>query len=333
MSVLADYLCFSGVSKMRKFLLGTWMIIFTLMCPTFAQNKMPTLLAPKEKEKLPLAEGNNLFCAGYIQSSPFISDWEVVGSTDEREQNIFSENDFLYVRRGLGNVQVGDEFLIVRPRGRFSTKFSNKGDLGIYIQEVGTAEVVRVKPEILVVRVKMSCDNILMGDLMVPKPNRVSPLYETRPPLDLFTEPSGKTMGRIVMARDGREALSAQQIVYIDLGSEDNVKVGDYFTIFRPLGKGGVLNSNQKESMSARDEGFQSRTYRGGKFSIMAPRKSGENASGPIVTTKEAKSRRPAGLRLVVGELVILNVKEKTATALITRNTQEIHPGDMVELQ
>lgn len=293
----------------------------------------PTIVTPKEKEKQPVAVGNNLFCAGYIQSSPFISDWEIVGSTDEREQNIYADNDFLYARRGLGNVQVGDEFLILRPRGRFSSRYSKKGDLGIYIQELGIAEVVRVLPELIVVKVKMSCDDILIGDLMIPKPNRVSPLYESRPPLDLFTEPNGKITGRIVMSRDAREALSAEQIVYIDLGSEDNVKVGDYFTIFRLLGRGGVVNLTPRETVSASDEGFRSRAYGGSKFSIMSPRKSGERATGPIVTTKDAKTRRPAGLRLIVGELVILNVKEKTATALITRNTQEIHPGDMVELQ
>jgi hypothetical protein len=31
--------------------------------------------------------------------------------------------------------------------------------------------------------------------------------------------------------------------------------------------------------------------------------------------------------------MVILNVKERTATALITRNAGEIHTGDMVEVQ
>ena len=38
-------------------------------------------------------------------------------------------------------------------------------------------------------------------------------------------------------------------------------------------------------------------------------------------------------LRKIVGEVVILNVKERTATAVITRTAQEIHTGDYVELQ
>ena len=50
------------------------------------------------------------------------------------------------------------------------------------------------------------------------------------------------------------------------------------------------------------------------------------------MTTEKAKEGRPA-IRKVVGELVVLNVKEKTATAMIVRNAQEIHTGDWVEVQ
>ena len=124
------------------------------------------------------------------------------------------------------------------------------------------------------------------------------------------------------MARDGQELLGREQIVYIDLGVEDNVKVGDYLTIYRPLGEGNLFKKSRNESISARDEGFQSREYRGGKFSNQAARKSGERAEGRVITTEEAKRGRPANLRKVVGELVILNVKGKTATAVITRNAR-----------
>jgi hypothetical protein len=38
-------------------------------------------------------------------------------------------------------------------------------------------------------------------------------------------------------------------------------------------------------------------------------------------------------MRKVVGEAVVLNVKEKTATVVITRTASEIHTGDGVEIQ
>jgi hypothetical protein len=135
------------------------------------------------------------------------------------------------------------------------------------------------------------------------------------------------------MARDNQEILGREQIIYVDLGAEDNVKVGDYLTIFRPLGKGNLFINDEDESVSARDEGFQSFVYRGGRFSNQAGRKSGERATGRVVTTEKAKEGRPSTLRKVVGEAVILNVKEKTATAVIVRTAQEIHTGDYVEVQ
>lgn len=313
------------------------LMVFGLTTFVFGQapSPTPTLLLNQTKREMPVAAGNNLMCAGYIQNSPMNTDLEIVGANDEREQNVFTDGDFVYIRRASEDVKlnVGDKFAVVRPRGRFETRFSSKKNLGFYVQEVGAVEIVRLKTAVYVARVTMSCDNLLMGDLLQPIPNRVSPIFTSRPELDLFANQNAKVKGRIVMARDGREALTAEQIVYIDLGAEDNIQVGDYFTIFRPLGKGGVLNSQQDESVSARDEGYQSDAYRGGKYSNQAPRKAGETARGSVVTTREAKSRRPDYLRKVVGELVILNVKERTATALITRNAQEIHTGDMVELQ
>jgi hypothetical protein len=294
----------------------------------------PILNLNQENRQIPVVAGNNLYCAGYISPSKVNTEYEIVGAENEQEQFVYAQGQFIYISVGANKgVKVGDMFSVVRPRAKFKSEFSNKGNLGIYVQEVGAVEVVKVKREVSVARVTTSCDNFLMGDLLQPIPQRVSPTFMQRPPLDLFAEPSGKVSGRIVLARDGLEMLGREQIVYIDLGAEDNVKVGDYFTIFRPLGSGNLFISDEDEISAPTDKGFESSEYKGGKFSIMAPRKKGDDANGDIRKTEEAKSNRPKGLRKVVGELVILNVKERTATAVIVRTAQEIHTGDMVELQ
>jgi hypothetical protein len=51
------------------------------------------------------------------------------------------------------------------------------------------------------------------------------------------------------------------------------------------------------------------------------------------MTTHEIKRHRPRVPRKVVGEMVILSVQTRTATAIITRVAQEIHTGDYVEVQ
>lgn len=328
--------------RMQKFGFKKTGIFILVICSflgvAYGQNKSkdqkPTMVYDKTEKEWPIAVRANLYCAGYIQKASVNTDYRIVGADNEREHTVYSQGDFVYISKGASNgVKVGDMFAVVRPAGQFSTKLSKKGNLGIYIKEVGAVEVVRVKNEVSVARVKTSCDEFILGDLLMPTPERKSPMFEKRAALDPFGEPSGKASGKIVMARDMRELIGREEIVYIDLGSEDNVQVGEYLTIYRPLGKGGVLNSNQPETLEARDYGYESDAYKGGKFSIQSARKSGSEATGSVVTTGKAKEGRPSGLRKVVGEMIILNVREKTATALVTRAIQEIHTGDMVELQ
>ncbi len=309
-----------------------------VICASFVSaqkpNPTPKTLLPDEKMSMSVAAGNNLYCAGYIQASSISTNLEVVGNNDEPEKHQFTLGNYVYINAGASQgMKVGDEFSVIRPRGKVTSKFSKKGNLGIYVQEVGGLEIVKVRSDVSVALIKSACDLMMPGDLLQPMQRRNSPLTRKLKPLDLFTEANGKSVGRIVLARDGQEMLSRDQIIYIDLGDEDNVKVGDYLTVFRPLGKGGIIGKEQGEVNQSSDKDFQSQVYQGGIFSNQSARKSGENANGQKVLGNEARSRRPNDLRKIVGEIVILNVKEKTATAVIIRTATEVHTGDMVELQ
>lgn len=301
----------------------------------FGQQTQPTVIAsPSNALPATVARGNNLYCAGFIQNAPVTSNIEIVGSEQEQEQRVFSDRNIVYINAGAQQgIRENDRYIVTRPRAQFSTKFSDKGKLGVYTQEVGIVRVLRVKPQVSVVTVENACETILLGDLLVPFAERTAPAVQERPAFDRFADPTGKATGRIVLARDAREAVSRDEIVYLDLGAEDNVKTGDYVTVYRPLGRGSITRRNQSEINNATDYGFESDEFRGGKFSNKAPRKKGANAAGSIASTPDVKSRRPNNLRKIVGEAVIINVQQRTATAVITRNAQEIHTGDYVELQ
>lgn len=283
----------------------------------------------------PVARGNNLRCAGYIQKAQVNTRFEVVGGEQEQEQNIYAEGDYVYLNFGARDgAKENDRYTVTRPRGHVRSVFSRKGDLGIFVQEVASLRLVSVKPETAVALIDYSCDNVLLGDLLVPEQTRFAPQARQFQPLDRFRDPNGKVNGRIVLSRDGQETVAVNQVVYLDLGAEDGVKAGDYMTIYRPVGKPRVAQRvPDQEVARAEDFGFESDAFRGGKFSNQAPRKKGENATGAIASTKDVKRRRPALPRKIVGEVVVLNVKERTATAIITQNAQEIHTGDYVELQ
>lgn len=143
------------------------------------------------------------------------------------------------------------------------------------------------------------------------------------------------------MAKDNREMVTRNDIVYIDLGSEDQIKHGDYLTIYRPLGTGNITRVDNEESARNRSTGFQSDRFRGGGFSNQASRakdstafrdSEGRNRYRPI-TSREVKRNRPLMPRKIVGEMVVIDVQKRTATAIITRVVSEVHTGDWVEIQ
>ena len=137
-----------------------------------------------------------------------------------------------------------------------------------------------------------------------------------------------------MLARDGREMVSRDQIVFIDLGNEDGVKAGDYLTVFRPENHGTLVEYGDENAANAR-RGYQSNEFRGGEHSNQTQRVKDVDGSqyGETVKTPEIKRRRPEVPRKVVGEIVILHVEGRTATAVVTRVAQEIHTGDSVEVQ
>lgn len=315
----------------RTLLMALTAITFSIAIS--AQDNMPDVKS-EAKRVMSVAAGNNLYCAGFIQTSAISTGNKIIGGQDEADKYNYAQNDFLYINMGRDKgVNVGDMFAVVRPRGAVKSKWSKKSDIGFYVQEVGALEVIDVKQSVAVTRVKASCDSFLLGDLVQLIEKRNSPSHKELPPLNRFADPSGKAMGRIVLARDNVEMIARDFIVYVDLGADDSVRVGDRLTIFRPLEKGNPLDSFPgNEEVTSRDYGFQSLAYKGGKFSNQSGRKTGDKADGKEETTSSAKSGRPA-LRKVVGEAIVLNVKEKTATVVIVRTGQEIHTGDWVEIQ
>jgi hypothetical protein len=303
-----------------------------------AQGRQPERSASTQASArvlTPAAHESESVCGGFIEQNPQAATGQLVGAFKERERRLFSQGDLVYIDAGAqGGVREGQEFTVVRPRGRFSSKFSRKGSLGVYTEEVGRVRIVRVRDRVSVAEVLRSCSDLLLGDMLRPYAPREVPPARAEGRLDLFTEPTGKQTGRIVLARDGRESLSRDDVVFIDLGAEDNVRVGDYLTVFRPLGHGTIVGYGEEIASNAR-RNFGSDEFKGGAFSNQSQRVSDVNGSkyGATVKTPMIRHRRPPVPRMVVGEIVVLRVEGRTATAIITRVSKEVHTGDAVEVQ
>jgi hypothetical protein len=310
---------------------------------TQTQSKTQIVETRVEEEPLRVAGASAMSCAGYIRLQRLPKSPEIVGGEQEQEQRSYASGDIVYVNGGKQQgLQEGQHFQVIRPRGDVKGVYRQKeGYLGTYIQEVGQIEIFKVHENTSVAQVTLSCEEILLGDLLMPVTQREAPLERTELEFDRFADPTGKPNGRLMMAKGNRELLSRTNVVYIDLGSEDKVRAGDYLTIYRPLGTGNLRGVDNEESARGRADGFQSDTYRGGGFGLQAARAKDStafvNAEGRYrykpITSREVWRNRPSMPRKIVGEMVIIDVQTRTATAIITKTVAEVHTGDWVEIQ
>ena len=303
----------------------------------------PTVIVPTANQPQRIADRTRLYCAGYIRTQKLSHMPEIVGAVEEQEQRRYSDRDIVYINEGSQQgIREGQTFQIIRPRGDVKGVHREKiGFLGTYIQEVGQLQVFKVRENTSAAQITFTCDAALLGDLLAPVPDRESPLQRTDANLDVFADPSGKQTGRLMMAKDNREMVTSNDIVYIDLGSEDQVKPGDYLTVYRELGTGTITHIDNEEIARNRAGGFQSDSFRGSGIGLQANRAKDEtgfvNAEGRYryrpITTREVKRHRPLMPRKIVGEIVVIDVQLRTATAIITRVAGEVHTGDWVEIQ
>ena len=325
--------------------------LFALAClpalafTTNAQTPAPTpqVVMPSAAPAPKVAGDSSLYCAGFIRYQRLPHMPEIVGALEEQEQFTYSDGDVVYLNAGSQDgIKEGQNFQIIRPRGDLKgVQKQKRGFLGTYVQDIGQVRVFKVNEHTSAAKVTFTCDQALLGDLLAPIPDRESPLVRTDSNLDRYAAPTGKQTGRLVMAKDGREMVTRNDIVYIDLGGEDKVNAGDYLTIFRPFGTGNLTRVDNEESARGRVKGFNSDRFGGGGFGIMASRAKDETAwvhpEGRYryrpITSKEVKGHRPEMPRKIVGEMVIINVEARTATAIITRVVGEVHTGDWVEIQ
>ena len=323
------------------------LFLLALACTAGAQQTpapKPEVIAPTATRPMEVMAKSQLYCAGYVRLQRLPQMPQIVGAEEEQEQRMFSNGDVVYINAGSRQgITEGQNFQLIRPRGDVKgVHREKKGFLGTYIQEVGQLQIFKVGENTSAAQITASCgDMVLLGDLLTQIPDRDSPLQRSETNVEHFVDPAKKQVGRLMMARDNREMVARNDVVYIDLGVEDNVKTGDYLTIYRPLGTGNVTRVDNEEMGRNRASGFQSERYRGGGFSNQGQRAKDSTAFVDTdgryryrpVTTREIKRHRPPMPRKVVGEMVIIDVQTRTATAVITRTVGEVHTGDWVEIQ
>ena len=270
----------------------------------------------------PVVKGMDIYCTGFISDLPPRTDLQIVGAEKENIKVTFAQGDAVFLNKGRSSgIQPGAVYYIIRPLGEVKHPFTKK-KMGYYVRELGLLRVIEVQEQTSTAEITVSCDTVEFGDLLKPYEQYNGPGPRDARPLPRYGEGSGGTTGQIVMSPGYHENLSANRVVFIDIGGRQDVRPGDYFTIYRETGRReGITNVPQDKVVQDKNREFGSDRFRGGEFSVQ----------GTHVSRDDVLKSRPDVPRKVLGELIVLKVEKSTSVALITRTTAEVNIGDHIE--
>jgi hypothetical protein len=254
----------------------------------------------------------DLYCSGLITDQQVPKDLYVISGEDSRYKTTFREGDAIFINRGAEQgVKVGDEFEVVRPvRDMMATTVWFKYQImlsramGIRYADIGRLRVLHVDPKTSTAEMDVTCDLMQRGDIVRPFVARPAPQFHDVK-LDPFAAPSGKKTAMVVSAKEFGVLTGAGGIVFVNLGSAQGVRVGDYFRVFRYQG------TRNETVFQVKDTAYKAYGF----------------GSAPVAYEWNNLPRQ------VLGEGIVLRTGPNSSTVMLTTMRKEIFVGDYVELE
>jgi hypothetical protein len=261
---------------------------------------------------------DDIYCSGIVTTESVPRDTYVITGEDSGVENAFMEGDYLSINKGANQgVKVGDQFSVVReikdPIDVQWTKwqFSILKKLGKVWADSGRLKVVVVQPDVSIAQVQNSCDYLQRGDIVLPFTERPSPPLKPENNFDRFAPPSGKPTAMVISGRYWAQQSGTNSTIYVNLGTNQGVRIGDYFRIFRYQG------TEHETAYQTKRVAFEIEP----QFGL---------AGFGSVPKKWNWGNVP---REVLGEGVVVRAAPNSASVLITFSLREVLAGDYVELE
>jgi hypothetical protein len=281
----------------------------------------PTMVSfPFERIQTPTAI--DLTCAGFVSRQLVPNSNFVAGDLYTPSTTKNTNGEVVYLT-GKG-YEVGQKYTIVRELRDpnryelFAGQHALLKAMGQPYSEVARVRVIDTRSRMAIAEIEVSCDPVNPGDFAIPYAEKPSIAFH--PPLrfDRFLPSSNKLAGRIVMAKDFDAEIGPGVKVYMNVGTNQGVKPGDYFRAVRPyeadlhdpvdsLSFKASTNEDTQKKQAAIDPNFLTKT------------------GGPVIHVRDLPRR-------AVGEVVVLTTTATTATGMVVFSMESIHVGDSVEL-
>lgn len=264
----------------------------------------------------------DLYCSGFISKQTLPDANYIAGGLQTPSTTKFTRGDMVYLS-GTGYT-AGAEYQIIRALRDVNEYEVYPGakkllhETGQPYEDVGRLKIIDTRSHTAVARIEYACDGINPGDTAIPFAEKLSIASHAPTHFDRFLPASNKLSGRIVMSKDFDTVLGTGHKVYMNVGANQGVKVGDYFRAVRSYDadlndpvdslsfKAAIAEDTQKKTPSVDPRMFT-------------------KSNGPVIHVRDLPRRG-------VGEIVIIGVTPTTSTGMVVFTLEDVHAGDNVEL-
>jgi hypothetical protein len=275
---------------------------------------------PSERVQTPTTA--DLYCAGFVSKQLLPDSNFVVGGLQTPNTTKFVSGEVVYLR-GNG-YQAGQQYEIIRELRDpnryelFAGQHALLKATGQPYAELGRVRVIDTRSKTAIAQVEFSCDPIAPGDIAIPFAEKPSISFHPQLRFDRFAPPSGKLSGRIVVAKDFDSELGTGSKVYLNVGANQGVKVGDYFRAVRSYTADlrDPVDSLSFKASTNEDTQMKQPSFEPKMFT---------KTSGPAIHVADLPQR-------AVGEVVVISTTATTATGMVVFALEDLHVGDLVEM-
>lgn len=288
--------------------------------PTPSGTVATTVNFPMERVQTPTAA--DVYCSGFVGKKVESREKFVTGGLESPYTTRFANGDAIFLN-GKG-YEAGQEYTVVR-----ELKDINRYELypgqwaavkaaGQPYAELARIKVIDTRSKSAVAQVEFSCDPIVPGDFVVPFAEKQMTAFHAPMRFDRFAPATAQGSGRILLAKDFDSQLGTGGKVYMNIGSSQGLKVGDFVRAVRTYE---AQVRDAVDSLSFKASAAEPTQL---KNATVEPNFLNNNG-GPQIHVADMPRR-------AVAEIVIVGTTPSTATGMIVFAMEPVLVGDKVEL-
>jgi hypothetical protein len=263
----------------------------------------------------------DIYCAGFLTKDRVPDANYVNGGLQTPTSTKFETGELVYLA-GTG-YQAGQLYSIIREMRDVNEYEIYPGERKVLAAagrpygEIGRVRVVDTRSHSAIAQVEFSCDPINPGDVAVPFVEKPQAAFHVPGHFDRFAPANGKLSGRIVLGKDFDSVLGTGMKLYMNMGSNQGVKVGDYFRVVRSYTATlrDPVDSLSFKARTSEDTQMRPPAFEANRFT---------KTKGPNIHVGDLPRR-------AVGEVVVLNVTPTSSSAMVVFALEDVYAGDWVE--